>query len=64
VCARELHNGKFNSVGELYSAIKRLYDKHGDAEFVNTVEFYGSVMIRVSNNPSISVIEREGFVWE
>lgn len=64
VCARELHNGKFNSVGELYSAIKRLYDSHGDAEFVNTVEFYGSVMIRDSNTPSINVIEREGFVWE
>lgn len=66
ILLRELHNGKFNSVGELYSAVKLIYDKHGDAEFTNIVEFYGSVMIKDSATGSVAnnKVSKEGFVWE
>ena len=71
VCLKELHNGRFNSVGELYRAVKHVYDKYGDSEFVNTVEFYGSVVVRdtlstkegTCNKNNVAVGSKV-FVWE
>ena len=71
VCPKELHNVKFNSVEGLYRAVKLVYDKYGDAEFLNTVEFCGGVVVRdtfygkVSNcDNSKAIAESKGFVWE
>lgn len=71
VCPKELHNVKFKSAGELYRAVKLVYDKHGDAEFLNIVEFYGGVVVRdtfygknsnFDNNKAVA--GSKGFVWE
>ena len=71
VCPKELHNVKFNSVDGLYRAVKLVYDKYGDEEFLNTVEFYGGVVVRDtfygknSNfNNNKAVAGSKGFVWE
>lgn len=71
VCPKELHNVKFNSVDGLYRAVKLVYDKYGDAEFLNTVEFYGGVVVRDtfygknSNFDNNKAVEgSKGFVWE
>mgnify|MGYP000861677036 CR=1 FL=1 len=68
---KELHHVKFNSVDELYRAVKLVYDKYGDAEFLNTVEFYGGVVVRdtfygknsnCDNNKAVA--GSKGLVWE
>ena len=71
VCPKELHNVKFNSVDGLYRAVKLVYDKYGDAEFLNTVEFYGGVVVRDTFygknskcDNSKAIAESKGFVWE
>lgn len=71
VCPKELHNVKFNSVDGLYRAVKLVYDKYGDAEFLNTVEFYGGVVVRdtlstkegTCNKNNVAVGSKV-FVWE
>lgn len=71
VCPKELHHVKFNNVYELYRAVKLVYDKHGDADFLNIVEFYGGVVVRdtfygknsnFDNNKAVA--GSKGFVWE
>lgn len=71
VCLKELHHVKFNSVEELYKAVKLVFNKYGDAEFLNTVEFCGGVVVRDtfygkdSNfDNSKAVVGSKGFVWE
>jgi hypothetical protein len=71
VCPKELHHVKFNSVEGLYRAVKVVYDKYGDADFLNTVEFCGGVVVRdtlygknsnCDNNKAVA--GSKGFVWE